>query len=81
MQEKIQNIKNEAIAQILEAGNLEEIENIRISYLGRQGKLTKLISEIGKLDKSEKKQVGMLINEVKQVLQNTLSTKIQVLFF
>lgn len=72
MRESINNIKNEALAQIMEAVSIDELENLRIQYLGRQGKVSKIIKEIRKLGNEERKQVGTLINDVK----NTISSEI-----
>ena len=71
----IQNLKNEALAQIMEAKSAEELEGLRIAYLGRQGKLTKLIKEIKRLSGSEKEEVGRLINESKNALLETTASK------
>ena len=75
MQEKIQNIKNQAIAQITQASSSGELEDIRISYLGRSGKLAKLIKEIKRLKKEERKQVGILANDAKQTIEKQLKVQ------
>lgn len=75
MREEIQNIRNQAIAQITEAESTKELENIRIAYLGRNGKLSRIIKEIKKLEKGEKKQVGVLVNQAKSTLQETIATQ------
>lgn len=72
MREEIQNIKNEALAQIMEAGDATELENLRIVYLGRNGKLTKRIKEIKNIRNEEKQEVGRLINEAKNTIISTL---------
>lgn len=75
MQKDVQNIKNEALAQIMEAETASELENVRIAYLGRSGKLTKLIKEIEELGNEEKKQIGILINETKNVILETIASQ------
>jgi phenylalanyl-tRNA synthetase alpha chain len=75
MQENILSLKNEALAQIIAAKTADELENLRINYLGRNGKLTKLTKEIKNLKTEEKKQVGMLINEVKKTIENLLASQ------
>lgn len=73
MQEEIQNIKNEALAQIISAENASELERLRVHYLGRSGKLTKVIKKIKDLAPDERKQAGLLINEVKNALQKIIA--------
>ena len=75
MKEEIINLKNQAIAQISDAKSIEEIEQIRIDLIGRNGKLTKLIQEIRKLEGDERKEVGFIINETKNTIEEFLGTQ------
>jgi phenylalanyl-tRNA synthetase alpha chain len=69
------DVKNEALAQIVDASDIKELENIRIAYLGRNGKVTNLIKNIKSLPANEKKRAGGLINEVKNTILDTLVTQ------
>lgn len=71
--EEIINTKNEAISQILKADNAPELEEIRISYLGRNGKLTQLIKRLKEIPPDKRKQAGILINEAKNTLLDMLA--------
>jgi phenylalanyl-tRNA synthetase alpha chain len=73
MREEIISIKNEAVAQIMEAASAEELERIRIAYLGRSGKLTSLIKKIKELPRNEKTQAGISVNEAKSTLTKLLA--------
>ncbi len=73
--EDIQNLKNEAISRILEAKTLEELENIRVQYLGRNGKLSNLTKTLKQLKKEERESLGRLINDVKETIIKELSSK------
>lgn len=73
--ETIQNTKNEALSQIMEAETAKRLEQIRIDYLGRRGKITKLIKKIKDVDSEEKKQVGAVANEAKNTLEEAISSK------
>lgn len=75
MREEIQNLKNEALAQIMEAKGAEELEEIRVAYLGRSGKLTKLIKEIKGLRIDEKKEIGRLINEARDTIVTSFAER------
>ena len=72
MREYIQNIKNEVLAQIMDSKSVSELENLRIAYLGRNGKLTKLIKEIRTLKPETRKQVGETANEAKATIESAL---------
>lgn len=73
MLDDIQNIKNEALAQIMDAKSAEELGNLRIVYLGRNGKLTKLIKGIKRLSDQERKQAGILVNTTKTTIEKALA--------
>jgi len=72
MREEIINCKNQALAQIMGAKDISELEEIRIAHLGKGGKLTNFIKSIKKVPEEEKGQIGVLINEAK----NTITTEI-----
>ncbi|CAN5329565.1 phenylalanine--tRNA ligase subunit alpha [soil metagenome] len=72
MKDEIINLKNQAIGRISDATTPEELEEIRIDFLGRNGEISKFFKEMGKLSVDEKKQVGFVINEAKQTIEEFL---------
>jgi len=75
MQEEILSIKNQAIAQISSAKNASELEDIRASYLGRNGKFTLLIKKIKDVPAEKRKAFGITLNESKITIENILLDK------
>jgi phenylalanyl-tRNA synthetase alpha chain len=75
MKETIQNTKNEALAQIMEAKSAAELENLRIAYLGRNGKISQIIKELKKLKPEKRKEIGRLVNETKNTLIKTIASQ------
>lgn len=79
MIEKINNLKNEAIGQILEAGDQKTLGEIQVRFLGRQGKFNELSAKMADLPNEKKATVGKLFNEAKRAVEEALrntSTKI-----
>src|SRR3989344_4678952 len=73
MQDKLIDIKNEALAQILSAADASTLENIRINYLGKSsGKVTLIMKQIPHLPDSEKVIVGRFANEVKKQIEEAI---------
>lgn len=72
MEERIQNLKNEALAQIISGQNEQELEELRIKYLGRKGQLNKAIKEITKIPVEKRAVVGQLINDAREAIEKTL---------
>jgi phenylalanyl-tRNA synthetase alpha chain len=69
---QIQNLKNQAISAILEAQSEEELERLRVTYLGRKGEITQLLKSIPSLDSEERKEKGQLINDAKKAIEQAL---------
>jgi phenylalanyl-tRNA synthetase alpha chain len=72
MQEKLIEIKENAIKEINKSITLEQIEQIRIKYLGKKGELTQVLRSMGQLSKEERPIVGKLANEVRNEIENNL---------
>lgn len=68
-------IKNSAVSMIIEAENQKELEEIKLQFLGRSGRLTVTLKEITKVPAEKRAIVGRLANEVKNVIEETLEEK------
>lgn len=79
MHEIIQSVKNEALARIMEAGSEAELENLRIEYLGRNGKISKFVQQIKDLPIEEKKVIGRLVNDAKNAIGQILIERQRIL--
>lgn len=75
MQEDIINLKNQAIARIGMAHSASELEEIRIDLFGKNGSLTNLIKNIKNADATQRKQIGLTINEVKSTIEEMLTSQ------
>ena len=73
MKEKLEKIA-EDIKQ-LNAKDLNELEQIRIYYLGKKGVLNILFDEFKTLPSEEKKIYGKQLNDIKNQLQNFINNK------
>jgi len=75
MQTKLLNLKNQALALINQAENLQELKRLRLGYFGRQGQINQVLKDIPKLEPEQKKKIGRLANEVKTALEQSLTAK------
>jgi len=66
---RIQEIRAEGEAAIAAAGSAEELEQLRIQYLGRKAELTQMLRSIKDLPPDQRGPVGKGGNEVKQALE------------
>lgn len=75
MEERIQNLKNEAIAQILSASSSNELKALRVSYLGRKGELTHIIKQLSSIPQEQRGFIGQLLNDAKEAIEKAISNK------
>jgi len=69
-------IKNSAVSMIIEASDQKELEEIKLQFLGRSGKLTLALKEIAKIPQEKRPEIGRLANDVKKIIEDTLGEKI-----
>lgn len=69
MQENINTIRQNALADLSRAKSSRDLERLRIKYFGRkEGELTKILRSLDDLPKEERKKTGFWANKVKQEL-------------
>lgn len=75
MQDQLLALQSEALAQVEQAADLDTLERLRIDYLGKKGKLSKILGSMGKLPPEERPVIGALANTFKEVLQSSLEQR------
>jgi phenylalanyl-tRNA synthetase alpha chain len=69
----------EAQAAIAVAANTADVENLRVHYLGKKGRLTEQLKQLGGLPPEERPRVGQWVNEAKEVVGTALQARKQQL--
>ena len=72
MKENLMNIKERAISELEKVVKLEELEQIRVNFLGKKGELTQVLRGMGSLSKEERPIVGQVANEVRKEIEETI---------
>lgn len=67
------------LQQIKEASELSQLDQIRIDYLGKKGRLTAYLKQINELPVELKPVIGQVVNEVKQQLQAAIDVQLEQL--
>ncbi len=65
MLEQFEKTGEDALADLKKVTDLSALEEFRIKYLGRKGRITQMLSQIGKLPREQKPQAGQLANKIK----------------
>jgi phenylalanyl-tRNA synthetase alpha chain len=75
MIDTIQSLQREALADIQAAATLERLEELRVTLLGRKGKITEMLKGLGAVDMAERKTVGAMINALKQEATDAIDAR------
>ncbi len=72
---ELTKIIEQAKADIEAAGNVADLDQVRIATLGKKGSLTKRLKQLGKLPAEERPQAGQAINDAKDILQEAINDR------
>ena len=75
----VSHVKEEALERIRNADSLESLNEVRVTYLGRKGKLTAILKGLKDLSPDEKRQVGAEANKARVLLEDELKQAIEKL--
>lgn len=73
MSRSLQEIKDEVAQKIAEAVDVETLDAIRVSVLGKKGELTQILKGMKDLSPEERPKVGQQVNEVRKVLEDKIA--------
>ena len=73
--ETLELLASEAQQAIEQAQDLAALDQVRVEYLGKRGRLTDLLKGLGKLSAEERPAAGAKINEVKGQLQSQINRR------
>ena len=77
--EQLEQIRAEAAASIESAASLQELDAVRVKYLGKKGELTAVLKTMGKLSPEERPIVGQMANEVRELITADLEKRNELL--
>ena len=75
MKERLEEIKTKGLEKIENAKTLVELEEVKKDLTGKKSELAEVFKNMGSLSADEKKSVGMLTTEIKNVFAEKLSRK------
>ena len=74
MKDKVNAIKKEYEEKISDITSVKTLNDVRVEYLGKQGKITELSKMMRDVPDDQKKEFGMLVNEVRSFVTESLDT-------
>lgn len=74
----IQELREKLVKQIEEANDLQALDLIRVSALGKKGEVTALLKQMGKLSAEERPVFGATVNKLRVEIEEKLEGKKKV---
>lgn len=75
MEEHLIKIKNDASSLIFGTDSLDELNQIKLEFLGKSGVLTTALKDIVKIPESRRPEIGRLANEIKYTVETLLAER------
>ncbi|RUM87946.1 MAG: phenylalanine--tRNA ligase subunit alpha, partial [Thermovibrio sp.] len=73
---ELESLKEEFLKELSEVETSEDLEKLRVKYLGRKGRITELLKKIPTLPPEERREFGKACNLLKGELENLLKEKL-----
>ncbi len=79
MQEHLDKLEQQALAELNQVSEAEELRNWKVRYLGRSAEVGKVLEGVRNLPSEDRPAVGRRANEVKSQLENAYAAKEEAL--
>src|SRR5918992_3578138 len=76
VEERIEELKKEALAAVAAADSTADLERVRVHYLGRSAEITGIKKSIGSLSPESRKEVGRAANLASHEIEGALGSRI-----
>lgn len=72
MKEKLQAIREESLAKIEEARDLDALNDIKVNILGKKGELTQVLKGMKDVAPEDRPKVGQMVNDTRTAIEERL---------
>ena len=72
MKDRLEQIRQNALAQIQEAGALEKLNDIRVAFLGKKGELTSIMKSMKEIAPEDRTAFGQMVNETRSEIERKM---------
>ena len=69
LKKKISSVQEDFIKKITESSTIQEVEKVRVEFVGRSGKVSEFFSQLKKLSQDEKRVIAPLLNSLKETIE------------
>ena len=72
MKDMLLELREKALQDMQAAKDSQELQDLKVKYLGRKGPMTEILRGMGKVPAAERPKIGEVVNQVKQTLEQTI---------
>jgi len=73
--EDLNRLRDELLAEVGQATDLEALDRARVAALGKKGRITELMKQLGGLDPDARRQAGQDLNQVKDAVAEAIEQR------
>lgn len=73
MKSRLLELREKALEELKNSVDMNQIENIRVKFLGKKNELANILKELGKLPDSERKEMGMVANTIRNEIEESIA--------
>ena len=77
MEKKLEQIKEKGLERICKASSMAELEEVRKDLMGKKSELSDVLKNMGSLSAEDKKKIGMITTEIKNIFSDKITEKEQ----
>jgi len=75
----VNEIQQRALAEIEASGNLQELDDLRVRYLGKKGEITAQLKTLGSMEPEQRKSFGQTVNATRDELNQAITARREIL--
>jgi phenylalanyl-tRNA synthetase alpha chain len=77
--EDLDRLKDSVLQEVAEADDLDALERVRVGALGKKGRITARMKQLGGMDPEARKAAGQALNAIKDAVQEAIEARKAVL--
>jgi phenylalanyl-tRNA synthetase alpha chain len=75
----VTDLKDRALAAIADSADLQQLDDLRVRYLGKKGEITAQLKSLGSMEPDQRRSFGQAVNAVRDALNQAINARRQAL--
>tara|TARA_B100000959_G_scaffold226527_1_gene241120 strand:+ start:1521 stop:2507 length:987 start_codon:yes stop_codon:yes gene_type:complete len=72
---RLSDLSKQALKDIRNSSTLEELDSVRVQYLGKKGSVSTQLKNLSELDPSDRPRIGKEVNKLKKLVEQEVANK------